>query len=428
MSTLPSNIAILREVQSRRRGENVANAFKLVGMVCLVLFATWLVMVLAAPHRIEETTGFVVLLVSSCFYLAIDTTIKIVIVFWPFLLYLWASVRAARQWTLLSLLQTSIETGKPLQNIVWAYAAGCSKRYAARLNRFAAALESGYSLDAAIREHRKLFRYDIAGMIRLGDSPETLLSLEAVAQDERDFAGIRTYNVFRIIYLCMVVFWMLLLMSFLFMKIVPEFEKIFVDFGSQLPSMTAVVISTSQFAVQYWYLMAPFAVLIILSAVAYLILQTNAVTFRPIGFRRIFYSTDAAKFLRIFAVGVRHRFSIPAILERYRWTVPSDYLRQKGMRIQKSVEQGGVWIDAVRRVGFVNEPEASLLRSAERTGNLATVLDQLAQSKERSQIRKDDLFSKLMFIPLVFLLGGVIGTFVIGMFMPLLKLVSDLAV
>ena len=97
------------------------------------------------------------------------------------------------------------------------------------------------------------------------------------------------------------------------------------------------------------------------------------------------------------------------------------------MKIQKSVEQGNDWIDAICRAGFVNRPEASLLKSAVRTGNTATVLDQLAQSKERSQIRKDDLFSKMAFIPLMFLLGAFIGTIVIGMFVPLLKLITDLS-
>jgi type II secretory pathway component PulF len=153
-----------------------------------------------------------------------------------------------------------------------------------------------------------------------------------------------------------------------------------------------------------------------------MILHTNVVTFRPIGFRR----TDTANFLRVLAVGVRHRFPIPAILEMYRWTVPSEYLRKRGTAIQRAVEQGGDWIDALCREGFASRPEASLLQSAQRTGNTATVLDQLAQSKERSQIRRDDLFGKLVFISLIFLFGAFIGTFTIAMFIPLTTLVTSL--
>ena len=421
------NIFLLQEVRSRRYSENVANVFKLIGIVWLALVVAYVVMLLAAPGRVMETTNVVLFLFWVLFIGTFGVVWNIVFLFWPILLYFWANVKAAQQWTLLSLLQTSIETGKPLQDIIRAYAAGGSGWNTAGLLRFANTLESGYSLDAAIREHRGLFRYDIDGMVRLGDSPETLCSLETVMQDERNFSGIRTFTVIRIIYLGTIVVWMLGMMSFVFLKIVPEFEKIFQDFDVTMPLLTVFVMSAANAFALLWYLAAPLILLLIAAAITYLILQTNVVTFRPIGFRRVFRSTDAAKFLRIFAVGVRHRFSIPAILERYHWTVPSDYLRKKGVKIQQSVEQGGVWIDAVHRAGFVSGSEASLLRSAERTGNLATVLDQLAQSKERLQIRKDDLFSKLVFIPLVFLLGGVIGTFVVGMFMPLLKLIVDLS-
>jgi len=424
--TIP-NIALLQETRSRRYGENVANVFKLFGIVVLSLVVAYILIILAAPHRIWELTGVAAMITLWFLVGAFYVAVSMVITFWPILLYIFASMKSAQQWTLLSLLQTSIETGKPLQDIIRAYAAGGSGWNTARLNRFADALESGYSLDAAIREHRGLFRYDVASMVRLGDSPETLRSLEAVAQDERDFAAIRTYTIFRVIYLCSIVLWMLGPITFFFVNIIPAFESIFQDFDTSMPALTTAVISAGNTFAMYSFLAVPFMLLAGLFVLAFLILQTNAVTFRPIGMRRIFRSTDSAKFLRVFAVGVRHQFSIPAILERYRWIVPSDYLRKKGVKIQKWVEQGGDWIDAVRRAGFVSGPEASLLKSAQRTGNTATVLEQLAQSKERSQIRKDDLFSKLVFIPLVFLLGGVIGTFVVGMFMPLLELITSLS-
>ena len=425
--TIPNNTLLFQEVRRRRFNENVANFFKLLGIFALALFAAYIVMLLAAPHRAGETTNIALLLfwvvLAGAFYVGWN----LLFLFWPLLLYLWASVTAVRQWTLLSLLQTSLETGKPLQDIIRAYATSRSGWNSAQLNRFANALESGYSLDAAIRANRGLFRYDVAGMVRLADSPETLRSLETVAQDERDFSGTRTYTVIRIIYFCTVVLWMLPMMSFIMLKIVPEFEKIFQDFDTQLPTLTTMIISAANTFAIYWYLAPPFILLLGLFVLAYLILQTNAVVFRPVGMRRIFRSTDAAKFLRVFAVGVRHQFPIPTILERYRWSVPSNYLRKKGAKIQKSVERGNDWVDAVRRVGFVNRPEASLLKSAVRTGNTATVLDQLAQSKERSQIRKDDLFSKMAFIPLMLLLGAFIGTIVIGLFVPLVKLITGLS-
>jgi len=429
MSPYTFNISsVLHEVRNRRRNENVANAFKLLGIICAALAVAGGVMLLVTPHRAQETLNVfnvaIVLLLCS----VIDVALSFIIIFWPFLLCFWTCVCEVRNRTLLSLIQTAVETGKPLQNIVRAYASSCSYRYAAQLNRFAAALDSGRSLEAAVQANKGLFRYDIAGMIRLGGgASETLCSLETVSQDARHFETIRTSNVVRIVYLCSVVIWMSLITTFQFVLVVPQFENIFRDFDNQLPLMTTVIIAVSNWFVCYWYLFFPFFALLAAVALVYLILQTNVVILRPFGLRRVFRSTDAAKFLMVFAVGVRQRLPIPAILEMYSWTVPSAYLRNKGTKIRTAVEQGRDWIVAVRHAGFVSRSEASLLQSAQRTGNTAAVLDQLALSKERSQIRKDDLFSKLAFIPLIFLLGAFIGTFVIAMFLPLLALITALS-
>jgi len=418
---------ILYEIRTRRRKENVANAFRFVAVLVLALLAAWIVMILAVPDRFAETSGSIVFTLAAILNMAFGSFLILLFVFWPFLFYFWANIKLVRQRTLLTLIQTALETDKPLQDIVRAYAAGCTRFYAARLGRFAQTLEAGRPLEAAVREHWGLFRYDIAGIVRLGgNAPETLRSIETTAQDERDFAPLQAHSIVRVIYLCTIVLWMVMIFNFMFIKILPEFEKMFYEFDTELPALTLLICKFSEIFVQYWFLMFPFMMLFILGVIVYLVLQTNTVVFRPFGFRRIFRNTDVAKFLMLFAVGIRRQFPIPAILQMYRWTVPSDYLRKKGADIQAAVEKGGDWIEAVRRSGFISEAEASLLHSAQRTGNTAAVLDQLALSKERSQIRKDDLFSKMAFIPLIFLLAAVVGTFVIAMFLPLISLVTSL--
>lgn len=39
------------------------------------------------------------------------------------------------------------------------------------------------------------------------------------------------------------------------LKVVPQFEKIFADFGTTLPTMTIIVISLGRFLAFYWYLL-----------------------------------------------------------------------------------------------------------------------------------------------------------------------------
>jgi len=422
--------SILHEVSYHRWLENFTNAFKVFGILILATVLSWLTLVIVGggqPQAMADAAFFIAFCVWAVIIATIQFAIFFVILFWPFLLYFWANITVVRQRTLLALIQTALETNTPLPAMIRTYATGFSFQYSRRLRRFAATLEAGDSLEAAVRRFWGLFRYDVAGMIRLGgDESETLRAVEEVAQDERDFSIFKTSQVIRAIYLLLLVGNMLLYMSFVFINIVPQFKVIFQDFEIVLPDLTLAVIAVSNYWITYCPLFMPLVWLVGIAFLLYLILQTNIAIFRPWGFRRMFRNTDAAKFLAVLAVGIRHKFAIPAILEMYCWTVPSAYLRHKGGRVQAAIEKGDDWIGAVRRAGFVSGPEASLLHSAERTGNTPAVLGHLARSKERSQIREDELYSKLVFIPLVFLFGAVIGTFAIAMFLPLVTLIMSL--
>ena len=427
MSTQLNISPLFHEVRSRRRRENVANAFKLLGICCLALAAAWIAMLVAAPQQAENTNNFVVTTLGVGLYLVFQCAIY-GILFLPFLLYVWAVYQVNRQRTLLTLIQNAAETGKPLQEIVRAYALGCTRRYAARLMWFAAALDAGQSLENAVRYHWWLFRYDIASMLRLGgNTPEVIRSLETVAQDEGNFAPIRTFSIIRITWLCSTAFCMLAIVNFVLLMIVPTFIEMFDDFAVVLPGPTLFLLLVSEAFIHYWFLLMPFFWLFVVFIVVYVILHTNALICRPFGFRRIFRSSDSAKFLMVFAAGIQKQQPISTILGTYCQTVPSDYLRKKGLQIQHAVAQGKNWIDAVCHSGFISRPEASLLKSAERTGNIAAVLNQLALSKERSQIRKDDLYNKLLFIPAVFLFGAIVGTLVVAMFLPMVEMISALS-
>ena len=201
---------ILHEVNAKRRRENYLNACKFIGACVLILALAAVAFAQADPQNGIEMLGFLLLL---CVMGTLHFSIMNAFLFWPFLLYFWGSLQTVRQRTLLSLIQTSVETKTPLHDIVRAYAAGCSSWYALRLKTFADALESGQTLEHAAREQwgLGLFRYDIAGIIRLGgNDPETLRTLETVALDERNFAATQTNTIVRVAYLCMMLCFMFL--------------------------------------------------------------------------------------------------------------------------------------------------------------------------------------------------------------------------
>ena len=62
----------------------------------------------------------------------------------------------------------------------------------------------------------------------------------------------------KIAYLLLVPAYAFMVLVFIMLKIVPSFEKIFRDFGSQLPELTRSLITVSNITVNYWFLLLPF--------------------------------------------------------------------------------------------------------------------------------------------------------------------------
>lgn len=427
---LPLRLEILMEAARRRRyRENGINTLKFVAVVLALLFTGWIVTLAIRPEDWEETSLFFLFLGIGLFVFPIHLLIRLVVFFWPFLLYFWAGIRTVRQRTLLSLVQTSLETKTPLAYMIRAYAVDCySPPFRKRLERFASLLEDGYSLEQALEWDRGLFRFDVVGMIRLGgDDPETLQAVEEAIRDERDYSSARGMSIIRVAYFLSLIIPLLGVVSFMLYAIAPKLEVIFQDFEMELPAMTQLVLACSERFVKYW----PFAVLlvelVILFLIFFLIIQTGIVVWRPPLIRRAFRDTDSGKLLRMLALGLKHHVPVNRVLQLYGNIVPSHYLRKRASRMEDSVMSGRDWIESLKRERLVTGPEASLLETARRTGNTTVVLDQLALGKERAQLRRDDQTSKLVFIPSLLGLGLVVGIFVIAMFIPLIKLTTVLS-
>lgn len=426
----PDRLQILMtKTRQTRSSENWINVGKLIGVVYFLLFVFWILAILLQAGDFEETNFFFVFLGIGFLVFPVYFLIRFVILFWPFILYFWAGVWTVRQRTLLSLVQASVETKTPLAAMIRAYACDCfSPYFRARLENFALSLEQGHSLGEAIRQDRGLFRYDIVGMLRLGgDDPATLQAMENSAREERDYSPVRSMAIIRIAYFFSLVFPLISVVLFMMYAIVPKFEAIFHDFDTALPAMTVFAIAVSSFFMKYFYVFFPLVPLIAMFFFVFFIVQTNVVVWRPPFFRKMFRDTDSAKLLRLLAVGLKHRVSVPEILLVYRSIVPSFYLQLKVARVEQNILDGRDWIESLKKQRFVSGPEATLLETAQRTGNTATVLDQLAAGKENAQLRKDDLTSKLLFIPCLLGIALVIGIFAIAMFLPLVTLTCSLS-
>jgi type II secretory pathway component PulF len=221
---------------------------------------------------------------------------------------------------------------------------------------------------------------------------------------------------------------MFLVLTFVMIKIVPEFEKIFFEFDLELPAMTQLAVFVSDYFATY--LAAPLFTLIVLAlltiAVIALCYMFNVQVLRSFG-DRIFRGRRTADVLRILAVATEHHQPIAAAFERMAYVYPSRMLRRQLAPAAAAVAAGGDWRDALADARFVSRAEQSLLKSAEQARNLPWALRTIAARQEKRAVYRLAAAVQVLYPLLIVSLGAVVAFFVIALFIPLVKLVEGLS-
>jgi type II secretory pathway component PulF len=98
-------------------------------------------------------------------------------------------------------------------------------------------------------------------------------------------------------------------------------------------------------------------------------------------------------------------------------------LRQKLLFVRNEVEQGADLWHTLRAVKLLTPAEAELMETSEKVGNRPWAIGQLAMCKRRRMRRRLEWLSQLIEPFAVLLLGGVVFTFCLAVFVPLLKMI-----
>ncbi|MCL2349579.1 MAG: hypothetical protein FWC50_15115, partial [Planctomycetaceae bacterium] len=209
---------------------------KNLGLTLDFLYDSAVIIIALAYYTVQYAIVFPQLIIIKC------------LLFSPFifLVFYWLGcLKTFRQQEFLSILQTSMETQTPLGQMVRAYAATKSGGYQDQLTGFANCIDRGLTLPQALDVHRGLLRYDVLGMLVVGTGDKEKEMMDTLEQMKFDHGIPNVFvsnTITRLIYLGVIYLQMLLVTSFLMLWILPQFVKIFDDFGLRLPAMTRLFI------------------------------------------------------------------------------------------------------------------------------------------------------------------------------------------
>jgi type II secretory pathway component PulF len=336
--------------------------------------------------------------------------------------------RATRQYGLLWLLTVSAERFMPLAPAIEAFAMERGGAFSRRAKQLAKMLHDGVPLPDALDQCPGLLPPYAVPMVRVGFQTGTLapaLRQAANVHDLHEPVWMALNG--KIAYLLLLPACGFMLLTFIMLKIVPSFEKIFKDFGTALPSMTVGLIQLAYFSLNYWFLFLP-AYLFGPLLLFYLPMRYFGWTTWDLpGMGRFTRRFDSAQVLDTLALVAGQHRPLPEGIAALAQSYPKEHIRRRLRLVMAEIASGGDWCESLCRHGLMRQPELAILHSAQRVGNLPWALHEMADSVRRRLAYRMQALTQVLFPPIVILLGLVVMFIVVALFLPLLSLITKLA-
>jgi type IV pilus assembly protein PilC len=294
-------------------------------------------------------------------------------------------------------------------------------------------VESGSTLSEAFGKHPKCFDRLYVNMVKAGEAGGALeVILKRLAEFKEKAQRLAGRIKGAMIYPLVVVGVAVSILSFIMIFIIPKFEKIFEDFKMKLPWLTDMLINTSKWFVRYWYVLPLFPVGIWLTLKLIRLNKKGAYALDKIKLYvpvagMLIEKSIVARTMRTLGTLISSGVPILEALGIVKETAMNCVFEATFQRVYDSIREGETIATPMRESKLVDDMVVNMIDVGEETGDLDTMLNKIADVyDEEVDVLVEALISLLEPIMIV-VLGFIVGTIVIALFMPLLGLLEGLS-
>ena len=342
---------------------------------------------------------------------------------------------STRQGTLLWTLAVAVEKHFPLVPFLETLAEEAGGSWRWKVRGLAELISAGASIPDALEALPGIFPNETLAMIRVGAQTGNLVGAlrEAARLARRRAEEPSMHFQGTIFYLATVLLAFSAVGSFIMIWNIPKYKAIFSGFEVKFPPLTEAVITFSDGVGAYWYLVFPIFALAILGLWSFMALGQELMGLGPVWGRQQVLSRDfwprlkSPQLLRCLSLAVERGRPLPDALKLLAERHPDTAFRRRLDEISHEVSRGdNCWL-VLHAAGMLKRGEPALLEAAQRVGNLTWALRGMADRIERRAEYRYQIIVEFVDPILLLVLGTVIGTFCLSLFLPLVELLNRLS-
>jgi type IV pilus assembly protein PilC len=306
-----------------------------------------------------------------------------------------------------------------------------SKEFREIITQLGRDVEAGQSLSEAMSKHAKVFPPIFVNMVKAGETggvlDEVLVRVADLFEQEASLkARVKSAMTYPIAMGSLVLLVLVAMMIF----VVPTFEKMFADMGSELPLPTQILVSISN-AVSGWPGLV-ILVVTILGAIAFKQwISTESGRFIWDGMKlripivkMLVRKTAIARFTRTFGTLVAAGVPILSALDIVAETSGNEVVSRAIKKARSAVKEGETIAKPLGESPVFPSMVVQMIAVGEETGALDQMLSKVADFYDEEVSTAVDSLTSLIEPLMMATLGGVVGMIVVALYMPMFQVVA----
>jgi type IV pilus assembly protein PilC len=327
-------------------------------------------------------------------------------------------------------LSTMLRAGVPLMQCFDIVGRGHSNPSMSRLlNDIRSDVETGTNLNQAFRKYPMYFDALFCNLVAAGEQAgilETLLDRLATYQEKT--LALKGKIKKALFYPTAIIMVAILVTVVIMIFVIPAFKQVFSSFGADLPAPTLIVIAMSDFFVKYWYVL-----LLGIAGGVYFLYQSwrrsaavqvavDRLLLKVPVVGQLLHKATVARWTRTLATTFAAGVPLVEALDSVGPASGNAVYKEATRQIQNEVNIGTSLAQSMQNSGVFPPMAVQMTAIGEESGSLDSMLSKVADYYEREVDETVDALASLMEPMIMVVLGTIIGSIVVAIYMPIFKL------
>ena len=327
-------------------------------------------------------------------------------------------------------LATMMKSGVPLVMALEIIASGQKNPAMKKMvNGVKGDIEGGASIYEALSEYPVQFDELYRNLVRAGESSGVLETvLDTIATYKENIETIKGKIKKALFYPTAIVAVAILICAILLIYVVPIFKETFQSYGADLPAFTELVFGLSDYLVKWWWL---FAIVVAAAFATFMFFYKRSTALKHFIDRmmlkipvigQVLHNSAIARFSRTLALTFRAGVPLVEALDNVAGATGNMVYEQAVHRMKNDVAVGYPVNVAMKQVNLFPHMVVQMTAIGEEAGALDAMLYKVAEFYEEEVNNAVDAISSLIEPFIMVIIGGLVGSIVIAMYLPIFKI------